>query len=139
MNNLYRESKNAVDKVFFHFWKKIIKRYANNSFSRIWVFLFDVVMVLVAFWFSRLVFRTMEIPSGHTLHVLAYLLILVGVYSISFLAFNTFKGMLRYSGFGDIRRILLSSVISLCLLCGSRFILSLRYEEGADLFFPQYA
>ena len=139
MNNLYQKSKNAVDKVFFHFWKKIIKRYANNSFSRIWVFLFDIVMVLVAFWFSRLVFRTMAIPGRQPLHVLAYLFILVGVYSISFLSFNTFKGMLRYSGFGDIRRILLSSVISLCLLCGSRFILFLRYEKGADLFFPQYA
>ena len=101
MNNLYQKSKNAVDKVFFHFWKKIIKRYANNSFSRIWVFLFDIVMVLVAFWFSRLVFKTMAIPGRQPLHVLAYLFILVGVYS--------------------------------------RFILFLRYEKGADLFFPQYA
>ena len=93
MNNLYQKSKNAVDKVFFHFWKKIFKRYANNSFSRIWVFLFDVVMVLVAFFFSRLIFRTVELSSGQHLHVLAYLFILVGVYSISFLSFNTFKGM----------------------------------------------
>ena len=139
MIQIYTKVKNAFDKVFFHVWRKIVKRYVNNSFSRIWVFLFDIVMVLIAFFCSRWVFATMGPRTGQPLHVLAYLFIMVGVYSISFLSFNTFKGMVRYSGFGDIRRIMLSSLISLFLLCGFRMLLVFRYHEGANLFFPPYA
>ena len=139
MKRLYLIIKNAFDKVFFRFWKEIVRRYANNSFSRIWVFAFDTIMVLLAFICSRLVFKSMGTASSQPLHVLGYAVILVTVYGISFLSFSTFKGMLRYSGFGDIRRILLSSVISLFLLCGFRMLLMARYHEGADIFFPQFA
>ena len=139
MKRLYLIIKKALDNIFFRFWKGIVKRYANNSFSRIWVFAFDTFIVLFAFLCSRMVFKSMEIVSSHPLHVLGYVVILVTVYGISFLFSSTFKGMLRYSGFGDIRRILLSSLISLILLCGFRMLLMYRYHEEADIFFPQFA
>ncbi|MBO7465593.1 MAG: polysaccharide biosynthesis protein [Bacteroidales bacterium] len=139
MKSIYNETKNAVDKVFFRFWRRIVKSYVNNSFSRVWVFVFDIVMVMLAFICSRLVFRSIGSPSAQPLHALGYMLSLVAVYSVSFLSFNTFKGMLRYSGFGDIRRIMLSSLISLILLCGFRMLLIARYGNDANLFFPQFA
>ena len=84
MKRLYLIIKNAFDKVFFRFWKKIVRRYANNSFSRIWVFAFDTIMVLLAFICSRLVFKSMGTASSQPLHVLGYAVILVTVYGISF-------------------------------------------------------
>ena len=57
MKSIYNETKNAVDKVFFRFWRRIVKSYVNNSFSRVWVFVFDIVMVMLAFICSRLVFQ----------------------------------------------------------------------------------
>ena len=113
MKSFYRRIKEVIDHVFFKFFNKLIKRYANNTFSRIWVFVADLLMVVIAYYATRLMYGNLVTKNYHVAY---YLPILLLIYSVMFLVFSSYKGMLRYSGFGDLRRLLAVAIGALVLL-----------------------
>ena len=137
MKRIYLKIKNIIDKIFFHFWRKIVDRYVHNSFSRVWVFLFDLLMVFLGFLLTYLLFDPyVKQSTSHINYMYVYLSVLLAMYSMGFLVSNSFKGMLRYSGFGDVRRLLLASAFSFALLFGIRGIFIHVYGGLAKPFFP---
>ena len=135
MKSFYRRIKEVIDHVFFKFFNKLIKRYANNTFSRIWVFVADLLMVVIAYYATRLMYGNLVTKNYHVAY---YLPILLLIYSVMFLVFSSYKGMLRYSGFGDLRRLLAVAIGALVLLLFFRNLASRLFPSDADLYFPQY-
>lgn len=135
MRDFYRKIKEVVDHFIFKFFNKLIKRYANNTFSRAWVLLADLLMVLAAYYLTRLMYGSaVEIQY----HQVFYLPLLLLVYFGMFLLFSSYKGMLRYSGFGDLRRLLAVAMGALTLLLVLRIAADRFSSVDVRLYFPQY-
>lgn len=135
MRDFYRKIKEVVDHFIFKFFNKLIKRYANNTFSRAWVLLADLLMVLAAYYLTRLMYGSaVEIQY----HQVFYLPLLLLVYFGLFLLFSSYKGMLRYSGFGDLRRLLAVAMGALTLLLVLRTAADRLSSVDVRLYFPQY-
>lgn len=135
MRDFYRKIKEVVDHFIFKFFNKLIKRYANNTFSRAWVLLADLLMVLAAYYLTRLMYGSaVEIQY----HQVFYLPLLLLVYFGLFLLFSSYKGMLRYSGFGDLRRLLAVAIGALTLLLVLRTAADRFSSVDVRLYFPQY-
>ena len=132
IKSLYRRIKEVVDHFVFKFFNKLIGKYAHNTFSRFWVLLVDLIMVFVAYGF---VFLTNGVSDGY--HQSFYVTLLLVVYLVLFLLFGSYKGMLRYSGFGDLRRLLAVSLGAFVLLFVCRSIS--QHLAGVDTndFFPR--
>ena len=115
---------------------ELVKNYARTSYPRIWVFLSDMASVLFSFFLTRLVFSMQSPGDVYTLDYFpGYFVILLIVYAVSFFLFDTYKGMLRYTGAHDLLRFLYSSLFCMSVLCLlSVFVASL--DKGS---FPSHA
>ena len=115
---------------------KLVKKYAQTSYSRIWIFILDLLVVLSSFFLVRIVFGMQFPGTAYTFdYVPGYLIILLGVYGVSFSLFNTYKGMLRYTGAHDLLRFLYVSLFCLFVLC----LLSAFIAPEDVHRFPSYA
>ena len=59
-------------------------------------------------------------------------------YLVAFLISKTYDGMLRYSGFNDVRKIMYSCTCSMAFLVGSKLVLSKVSPELATEIYPRY-
>ena len=102
--------------------RKIIKRFCdfifgkhkNNTLPRVWILAADMVLVIVAYVIASLMLSFSYFPDVAIDWKQAWLIPLV--YLIAFLISRTYDGMLRYSGFNDIRKIFSSCTITLAFL-----------------------
>ena len=102
--------------------RKIIKRFCdfifgkhkNNTLPRVWILAADMVLVIVAYVIASLMLSFRYFPDVAIDWKQAWLIPLV--YLIAFLISRTYDGMLRYSGFNDIRKIFSSCTITLAFL-----------------------
>ena len=112
-------------------------RSSSHSFPRIWILLFDCVLVLLAYimimgiqWYAIPNTMTTQAIAEQSLSVfLAFLL--------AFLLTKSYNGMLRYSGFRDIMRISVACLLAMAFLFVGKFIVT-QVRIDALSFFPSY-
>ena len=110
---------------------------SSHSFPRIWILLFDCVLVLLAYivvmgiqWYA--------IPNSMTAQAIAEQSFSVFLaFLLAFLLTKSYNGMLRYSGFRDIMRISVACLLAMAFLFVGKFIVTQVRIEALS-FFPSY-
>ena len=122
----------------------IIKKFCNfifgkhktNTLPRYWILIADMVIVIVAYLLAILMLYFQDIKaSGFDWE---RIWIVPVVYLVAFLISRTYDGMLRYSGFNDIRKIFAACTGTVAILLLSKFILSNSSFHNLSNFFPRY-
>ena len=126
-----------MHKIINHFCDFIFGKHKSNSLPRYWILLVDMaivalayVLALVLFYFRAITIRGFD-WDGIVIVMLTYL--------IAFLATRTYDGMLRYSGFNDVRKILLSCSITVFALLFGKLLFSQHQSiTWISYLFPRY-
>ena len=124
-------------KLIINFCNFIFGKHKSNTLPRIWILAVDMFIVVLAYVISLflLYFRNFH----EALFDWDRIWIIPVFYLIAFLASKTYDGMLRYSGFNDIRKILYACTSTLALLIISKFIISWKWPSISTNFYPRYA
>ena len=80
-------------------------RYASRSFSKWLVLLFDSMLFFVSFWIYILVKYIYHLSDLNIVAEIPHLVTLFLAFLINSFIFDSYKGLVRYSGFGDIKKI----------------------------------
>lgn len=80
-------------------------RYAPKSYSKWIVFLFDCFMFIVAFWIFVFIKYLYQFDDFKFMRSILYLVPLFISFVINSFIFGSYQGLVRYSGFGDIKKI----------------------------------
>lgn len=117
----------------------IFGKHKSNSLPRIWILAADMLVVIVAYVFAlfMLYFRDKGLES-FSLNGMHFWIVLVA-YLVAFLITKTYDGMLRYSGFNDVRKILYSCSGAVIFLALSKLVLSQFYPTWVSEVYPRYA
>ena len=91
---------------------------------RIWVLAFDIVVLLVSYLISMFLVHYNNIQEGILFRGWYRIFIVTIVYIVMFLIYRTYFGMIRYSGFDDIRKIFNSCTIALAVLIIAKVVLT---------------
>ena len=115
----------------------IFGKHKSNTLPRYWILIADMVIVIAAFVLAifMLYFRDIT-ASGYDWSRIWIVLV---VYLIAFLATRTYDGMLRYSGFLDIQKILFSCTAAVTFLIISKLIVHQIRPEWSTLVYPRYS
>ena len=116
----------------------IFGKQANNSLPRIWVLLFDIIMVFVAYLLSMFLVYYHNLNSGLLFKGWYRFFIVLGVYTAMFLVYQTYFGMIRYSGFDDIRKLFNSCTTALTILILTKVVLSQINPSVVNTVLPVY-
>ena len=92
-------------KVFLKTCNFLFGKQANDSLPKIWVLSFDIIVLFFAYCVSMFFIYYNSLSKGTLFHDWYRIFIVMGVYIIMFLIYHTYYGMIRYSGFDDIRKI----------------------------------
>ena len=96
---------------------------ANNSLPRVWVLAFDVVVLFISYLISMFLVHYNNLHEAIMFRGWYRIFIVMTVYILMFLAYRTYYGMIRYSGFDDIRKIFNSCTIAVAILVISKVII----------------
>ncbi len=80
-------------------------RYASKSFSKWLVLLFDCMLFFVSFWIYIFVKYIYHLSDLNIVAEIPHLVTLFLAFLINSFIFDSYKGLVRYSGFGDIKKI----------------------------------
>ncbi len=112
-------------------------RSSSHSFPRIWILLFDSVLVLLAY-IMIMGIQWYAIPNTMTTQAIVEQSISVFLaFFLAFLLTKSYNGMLRYSGFRDIMRISVACLLAMAFLFVGKFIVTQVRIEALS-FFPSY-
>ena len=124
-------------KIVTKFCNFIFGKHKSNSLPRYWILFADMVIVFLAYVIAILMLYFRDITdSGFDW---SHIWIVPIVYLISFLITRTYDGMLRYSGFNDVRKILYSCTAAAAFLILSKLILSQFNPDWVTKVYPRYA
>ena len=124
-------------KLITKFCNFIFGKHKSNSLPRYWILFADMVIVFLAYVIAILMLYFRDITdSGFDW---SHIWIVPIVYLISFLITRTYDGMLRYSGFNDVRKILYSCTAAAAFLILSKLILSQFNPDWVTKVYPRYA
>ena len=80
-------------------------RYAPKSFSKWLVLLFDCVLFIVSFWVYVLIKYIYHLNYLNVHNEMIHMLPLFATFLVNSFVFGSYEGLVRYSGFGDIKKI----------------------------------
>ena len=80
-------------------------RYASRSFSKWLVLLFDCMLFFVSFWIYIFVKYIYHLSDLNIVAEIPHLVTMFLAFLINSFIFDSYKGLVRYSGFGDIKKI----------------------------------
>ncbi len=124
-------------KLINQFCNFIFGKHNSNSLPRYWILATDMVIVALAYIIANfmLYFNKIDVSSFDW----DCMILVLVVYLIAFLLSRTYDGMLRYSGFNDVRKILFSCSGAMAFLVISKLIL-MRVDRSLVAFiYPRYA
>lgn len=98
------------------FCQFLFGKQANNSLPRIWVLLFDIIVLFIAYVISMFLVYYNSLGDSYLFKGWQRIFVVMGVYITMFLIYRTYFGMIRYSGFDDIRKIFNSCTTALAVL-----------------------
>lgn len=97
---------------------------ANNSLPRYWVLLFDIVVLFFAYTISMFLVYYNILQKADLFVGWYRVFIVLGIYFLMFLTYRTYFGMIRYSGFDDIRKLFNACTTALTILILTKVIIS---------------
>ncbi len=126
-----------MNKLLLNFCNFIFGKHKSNTLPRYWILLADMVIVFFSYVVAIALLYYRDITeSGFDW---SRIWIVPVVYLIAFLITQTYDGMLRYSGFNDVRKILYSCTGAAAFLIISKLILSQFNPVLASDIYPRYA
>ena len=122
-------------KIVKHFCDFIFGKHTTNTMPRIWILAVDMAIVIFAYVIAIIMYYFKDL-SNLTVNW-RYIWVYPIPYLIAFLISKTYDGMLRYSGFNDIRKILSSCTWTLAFYIISKtFFLHFHHAIAVKLFPP---
>ena len=110
---------NGMRKMIRHFCDFIFGKHRNNTLPRIWILAVDMGIVIFAYITAVLMYFSKDF--AHLTINWKFIWIYPLPYLVAFLISKTYDGMLRYSGFNDIRKILSSCTLTLVFYVVSKY------------------
>ena len=107
-------------KLIRHFCDFVFGKHKNNTLPRIWILAVDMGIVLFAYILAVLMYFSTDLAD--LVINWKFIWIYPLPYLIAFLISKTYDGMLRYSGFNDIRKILSSCSLTFVFYIVSKFL-----------------
>ena len=111
---------------------------ANNSLPRVWVLAFDVVVLFISYLISMLLVHYNNLHENIMFRGWYRIFIVMIVYITMFLIYRTYYGMIRYSGFDDIRKIFNSCTIALTVLILGKVVVTQINPSVVNHILPGY-
>jgi FlaA1/EpsC-like NDP-sugar epimerase len=106
----------------------------SNSFPRILILLFDIFIVIFSYFLLMLLKDYDHLNTLALMNSLRELIPVLAVFIVIFLVTKSYQGMLRYSGFNDIVRLIYIAVLSFSVLSVSKFLLC-HFSFGKHYFY----
>ena len=124
---------NSLIKRFCNF---IFGKHKSNTLPRYWILAVDVFIVILAY--AATLFLLYFKSFAESFFDWSRIWFVPFVYLVAFLITRTYDGMLRYSGFNDIRKLFKACTFSFIFLVVSKFILLKTLPSLAYPIYPRY-
>ena len=114
----------------------IFGKHKNNTLPRVWILAVDMAIVIIAYIIANFLLFYDYFPNATVDWKQTWLL--PSFYLIAFLISRTYDGMLRYSGFNDIRKIFTSCTFTLVALVFTKLFFIKAYSPIAINYYPSF-
>ena len=123
-------------KLILRFCNFIFGKHKNNTLPRYWILAVDMIIVIVAYIVAlfMLYFRDFGASSFDWSRIW----LVPVIYLVTFLISRTYDGMLRYSGFNDIRKLFYACTAALSFLIISKLVIRQLSPSLARNLYPRY-
>ncbi|MBR4468683.1 MAG: polysaccharide biosynthesis protein [Bacteroidales bacterium] len=116
----------------------IFGKHKNNTLPRYWILATDMAIVFIAYVIAVVLVYFNDISKLNLIVDWKRVWLFPLVYLVSFLLSKTYDGMLRYSGFNDIRKIFLACTWTLLFIVLSKWLFIKFYHPFAVNFYPPF-
>ena len=123
-------------KLITKFCNFIFGKHKNNTLPRVWILAVDMVIVILAYIVA--LFMLYFKDFGASSFDWSRIWLVPVIYLIAFLISRTYDGMLRYSGFNDIRKLFYACTAALSVLIVSKLIIGQFSSSLAKDLYPRY-
>ena len=125
-------------RILTKFCNFIFGKHKTNTLPRRWILAVDMLIVIFAYIVASLMRSIDRFPISSLSVNWKLTWLLPSFYLVSFLISRTYDGMLRYSGFNDIRKIFSSCTVTLAVLVLSKFFFLKVYPPIATNYYPGF-
>ncbi len=123
-------------KLITKFCNFIFGKHKNNTLPRVWILAVDMLIVIIAYIGALLMLYFQDIKaSGFDW---SRIWIVPIAYLVAFLISRTYDGMLRYSGFNDIRKLFSACTFTMAFLIITKLIFTNVSPRWAAELYPRY-
>ena len=123
-------------KLITKFCNFIFGKHNNNTLPRYWILAVDMLIVIISYVGALFMLYFQNIKSSG--FDWSRIWIVPVVYFVAFLISRTYDGMLRYSGFNDIRKIFSACTSTLAFLLISKLVFTKVAPHVAYELYPRY-
>lgn len=123
-------------KLVTRFCNFIFGKHKSNTLPRAWILAVDMGIVIAAYVIA--IFMLYFKDFADSMFDWSRIFVVPIAYLIAFLISKTYDGMLRYSGFNDIRKIFTACTSTLAFLIVSKLILSQIWPNMVTQIYPRY-
>ena len=123
-------------KLITKFCNFIFGKHNNNTLPRYWILAVDMIIVVISYVGALFMLYFQNIKSSG--FDWSRIWIVPVVYLVAFLISRTYDGMLRYSGFNDIRKIFSACTSTLAFLLISKLVFTKVAPHMAYELYPRY-
>ena len=110
--------------LLFQICNFLFGKQANNSLPRYWVLLFDAFVLFISYLLAMFLVYYNILGKADLFKNGYRIFIVLGVYILMFLVYRTYFGMIRYSGFDDIRKLFNACTTALATLIIGKMVIS---------------
>ena len=125
-----------MKKLITRFCNFIFGKHKNNTLPRYWILAVDMIIVIAAYVVA--LFMLYFKDFGASSFDWSRIWLVPVVYLVTFLISRTYDGMLRYSGFNDIRKLFIACTTALSVLIISKLVISQISPSLAKDIYPRY-
>lgn len=125
-----------MHKLVTRFCNFIFGKHKSNTLPRAWILAVDMAIVIAAYIIA--IFMLYFKDFADSMFDWSRIFVVPIAYFIAFLISKTYDGMLRYSGFNDIRKIFTACTTTLAVLLISKLILSQIWPNMVTIIYPRY-
>ena len=127
-----------MKKLVIKFCDFIFGKQSNGSLSRTWILIFDMFIVIASYLMAMVLMYFNDIKQPYWSYDWNRIIIVPVVYLIMFFIFRTYEGLVRYTGFKDIRKIIVSNTFALSALVLGKLIITQINPSLCQQVFPRY-
>ena len=125
-------------KLFFKICDFFFRKQSNGSLPNIVILILDVVIVIAAYLMAMVLLFFNDMKNPYWEYDWSRIIIVPCVYLFMFLVFRTHEGLIRYSGFNDIRKLITANTFALSLLVFSKLIIKNIDSSIAYCIYPRF-